>query len=142
VRPDGGNYGTDATKGRKERARPNRYTRPRMADQEFDNLSEVEYFNRTLPARERPFEVFSMLLSAAALTLGLTAMISGLAMKFGPSTLVFAPFRVGFLAIFLGVIGLATAGDRDRFGRIALVIAGLGWLIGGMLAVIQDKPVW
>jgi hypothetical protein len=113
-----------------------------MADQEFDNLSEVEYFNRSLPARERPFEVFSMLLSAAALTLGLVAMISGLAMKFGPASFVFAPFRVGFLAIFLGIVGLSTAGDRDRFGRVALTVAGLGWLIGGMLAVIQDKAVW
>jgi hypothetical protein len=115
-----------------------------MADTETepDNLSEVEYFNRTLPTRERPFEVFSVLLSAAGFVLGLMALFSGLAMKFGPASFVLPPFKLGFVGIFLAIIGLCTAGDRDRFARIALVVAGLSWLIGGMLAVIQNKAVW
>jgi hypothetical protein len=100
-----------------------------MSGEPANTLGEVDYYNRTLPRREHPFETFSMLLSAGAIVFGLAA-------------LYFTPFKPGFLAIFLGILGLATAGDRDRFGRIALVVAGTCWLIGGLVAVIADQPVW
>jgi hypothetical protein len=98
-------------------------------DGEFNNLSEVDYYNRTLPTRERPFEVFSSMLSAAAIVFGLAAFV-------------FDPYKLGFTAIGFGIIGLATAGDRDRFARIAMVIAALCWVGAGFYAVLADKAVW
>ncbi len=92
-------------------------------------LTESDYANRVLPTRESPSEVGSTLLAAAAIVLGLSALI-------------FTPFKPGFAAIGLSIIAVATAGDRGRLPRIAMTVAGVCWLLGGILAVIGDKPVW
>jgi hypothetical protein len=92
-------------------------------------LSETAYANRVLPTREAPFEVGATLLAAGAICLGLAALI-------------FTPFKPGFAAIGLGILACCFAGERDRLPRIALTIATLGWLVGGILAVAFDQAVW
>jgi hypothetical protein len=94
-----------------------------------ETLSETEYANRLLPQREAPFEVAVTLLSAAAICLGVYALI-------------FTPFKPGFLAIALATLANAMASGSTRLPRIAMVVAVLGWLIGGILAVLSDSPVW
>jgi hypothetical protein len=92
-------------------------------------LSESAYANRLLPTREAPAEVGSTLLAASAIVLGLSALI-------------FTPFKPGFAAIGLSILAVATAGDRGRLARISMIVAGICWLVGGIVAVIEDKPVW
>jgi hypothetical protein len=92
-------------------------------------LSESEYANRVLPAREDPYEVAVTLLSALAIVLGLSA-------------LYFTPFKPGFLAIGLATFANAMAAHSTRLPRIAMIVAALGWLLGGILAVAYDEPVW
>lgn len=92
-------------------------------------LSETEYANRLLPAREEPFEVGVTLLSAAAICLGVYALL-------------FAPFKPGFLAMALATLANAFSAHSSRLPKIAMVVAVLGWLIGGILAVLTDGPVW
>jgi hypothetical protein len=94
-----------------------------------ETLSETEYANRLLPPREAPFEVGVTLLSAAAICLGVYALI-------------FTPFKPGFLAILLATLANAFAAGSNRLPKIALVVAVLGWLIGGILAVLSDSAVW
>jgi hypothetical protein len=92
-------------------------------------LSETEYANRLLPQREAPFEVGVTLLSAAAICLGVYALI-------------FTPFKPGFTAIALAVLANAFAARSSRLPKIALIVAVGGWLIGGILSVLTDSPVW
>ena len=92
-------------------------------------LSETEYANRLLPAREAPFEAGVTLLSAAAICLGVSA-------------LYFAPFKPGFLAMALAVLANAFAVRSSRLPKIAMVVAVGGWLLGGIVAVLTDSTVW
>jgi hypothetical protein len=92
-------------------------------------LSETEYANRLLPQREAPFEVGVTLLSALAICLGVSA-------------LYFAPFKPGFLAMALATLANAFASRSSRLPKVAMVVAVLGWLIGGTLAVLYDQTVW
>lgn len=94
-----------------------------------ETLSETEYANKLLPAREAPFEVGVTLLSAAAICLGVYALI-------------FTPFKPGFLAMALATLANAFAARSSRLPKIAMVVAVFGWLVGGILAVLSDSPVW
>src|SRR5262249_59902302 len=109
-----------------------RYTRQHMAAElsthDDQTLSESEYANRLLPQREAPFEVGVTLLSAMAICLGVYALI-------------FTPFKPGFLAIFFAILANAFASGSNRLPKIAMVVAVLGWLIGGLLAVLSDAPL-
>jgi hypothetical protein len=111
-----------------------RYTREHMADQmslhsDAQPLTEEEYANRVLPDRESPYEVGATLLAAAAICLGVAALF-------------FTPFKPGFLAILLATLSNAFAGERSRLPRVAMIVAALGWLIGGILSVLADEAVW
>jgi hypothetical protein len=105
-----------------------------MADQmslhaDAQPLTEEEYANRVLPERESAYEVGATLLAAGAIVLGGAALL-------------FTPFKPGFLAILLATLSNIFAGERVRLPKIALIIAGLCWLIGGVVAVLADQPVW
>jgi uncharacterized membrane protein len=111
-----------------------RYTREHMADQmllhaDEQVLTEEEYANRVLPARESPFEVGATLLAALAICLGVAALL-------------FTPFKPGFLGILCATLANVLAGPNVRLPRIAMVVAGLGWLLGGVLSVLYDEAVW
>lgn len=92
-------------------------------------LSEAEYANRLLPAREAKSDVGSTLLAAGAIVMGLTALF-------------FTPFKPGFIGIFLAVMSNALSNRNDKLPKIALAVATLGWLIGGILSVLYDEAVW
>ncbi|MSO46989.1 MAG: hypothetical protein EXQ67_02740 [Thermoleophilia bacterium] len=92
-------------------------------------MTQMDYVDRMLEPRDTGLQ------SAAAL-------LSGLACGFGVLALWFAPMVLGFVAIGLAIIGLAIAGERNRFGKIALTIAAVGWLIGSMIAVFTgNSPI-
>jgi hypothetical protein len=96
---------------------------------EGGTLSETEYYRRLLPPHEDGHETFATLLASFAVVLGLAA-------------LVFRPFKPGFAAILLATLALCIAGERDRLARVALVVAGVGWLVGGVIAVLGNHAVW
>jgi hypothetical protein len=105
-----------------------------MADQmslhaDAEPLTETEYANRLLPARESAHEVGATLLAAGAICLGLAALL-------------FTPFKPGFLAILLATLANVLTSKSERLPRIAMVVAGLGWLLGGVLSVLADEAVW
>ena len=78
-------------------------------------MTQLDYVDRMLEPRDSGLD------SAAAL-------LSGLACGLGVVALWFAPMVIGFFAIGFAIIGLAISGDRNRIGKIALIIATVGWL--------------
>ncbi len=70
-----------------------------------------------------------------------SALLSGLACGLGVLSLWFAPMILGFVAIGCAILGLSMSGTRDRIGKIGLVMAVLGWLIGSIIAVLIGNSV-
>jgi cytochrome c oxidase assembly factor CtaG len=92
-------------------------------------MTQLDYVERKLEPRDSGLD------SAAAL-------LNGLACGLGVVALWFAPMVIGFFAIGFAIIGLAISGDRNRFGKIALIIATVGWLVGSMIAVFTgNSPI-
>jgi hypothetical protein len=91
-----------------------------------EHLTRREYQQRLQPQREQPSDAFAGLLAAAATVLGLMA-------------LWLAPFKTGGIGMALAAIALACSRGRDTGARWAFYIAGAGWLIGTVLAVLLER---
>lgn len=70
-----------------------------------------------------------------------SALLSGLACGLGVLSLWFAPMILGFIGIGCAILGLSMAGTRDRIGKIGLIIAVLGWLIGSIIGILVGHSV-
>jgi hypothetical protein len=109
------------------------------------SLTETEYANHVLPAREAPYEVAAILVACLAILFAIAGIVGVLATSGGIAqlqTLVARPWKAGFLSIGLAALALAFAGPRDRMARFAMVFATVCWLAGGLIAVVADVPVW
>ena len=42
---------------------------------------------------------------------------------------------IGFVAIGCAILGLSMSGTRDRIGKIGLIVAVMGWLIGSIIGI-------
>ena len=85
-------------------------------------MTQMDYVDRMLEPRDSGLQTAS-------------ALLSGLACGLGVLALWFAPMVLGFIGIGVAIIGLAISGNQNRIGKIALIIAALGWLIGSIIAV-------
>jgi hypothetical protein len=94
-----------------------------------DTLGEIEFLNRSLPAKEQPFEAFAALLAAVGMVFGLAALFT-------------TPMKPGFAGIGLAIIALAIAGDRNRIERVALLVSSTACFIGALLAVLRNTAFW
>ena len=70
-----------------------------------------------------------------------SALLSGLACGLGVAALWFAPMIIGFVAIGCAILGLSISGTRDRIGKIGLIIAVMGWLIGSIIGIFVGHSV-
>lgn len=86
-------------------------------------MTQLDYVDRMLEPRDTGLQ------SASAL-------LSGLACGMGVLALWFAPMILGFIGIGFAIIGLAISGSQNRIGKIALIIAAVGWLVGSIIAVV------
>lgn len=91
-------------------------------------MTQLDYAERKLEDRDTGTQ------SAAAL-------LSGLACGLGVAALWFAPMIIGFVAIGCAILGLSMSGTRDRIGKIGLIIAVMGWLIGSILGIFVGHSV-
>lgn len=96
------------------------------ADSADEVMTQQDYAERQLEERDTG-------------TASAAALLSGLGAGLGVMSLWVAPMILGFVAIGFAILGLAIAGDRDRFAKIALIIATFGWLIGSLLALITGN---
>lgn len=91
-------------------------------------MTQLDYAERALEERDTG-------------TQSASALLSGLACGLGVLSLWFAPMILGFAAIGFAILGLSMSGTRDRSGKIGLIIATLGWLIGSTLAILLGHSV-
>lgn len=85
-------------------------------------MTQVDYAERRLEDRDTG-------------TQSASALLSGLACGMGVLSLWFAPMVLGFIGIACAIAGVAIAGERDRIGKIGLMIAVMGWLIGSIIGI-------
>ena len=95
-----------------------------------DVSEQVGFYERMLPPRERPLDA-------------LGGLLNGLGAGFGILALIWWPLFLGATGIGLAGLSLVFARERGIQSRFAwgFAIAGLGWLIGMMLAVSGHKPL-
>ena len=98
-------------------------------DGDGGTLDELEYYRRLQPSREEPFEAGATLLSSLGLIFGL-------------ASLLYWPMWLGAIAMTLALIGLAFAGPRTRFPRLALIVATICWFVGSLVGVLLERDVW
>jgi hypothetical protein len=99
------------------------------ADPADDVMTQEAYADRVLEERETG-------------TASAAALLSGLGAGIGVMSVLVAPMILGFIAIGCAILGLAITGDRDRFAKIALIIATMGWLIGSLLSIaLGNSPI-
>jgi hypothetical protein len=89
-----------------------------------DAPEQVGFYERMLPKRETPLDA-------------LGGILNGLGVGFGILALIWWPFFFGIFGIGLAGLSLVFAREHQTQTRFAwgFVIAGMGWLIGMMLAV-------
>jgi hypothetical protein len=93
-----------------------------MSAEPDDIMTQKDYAERVLEDRDTG-------------TASASAILSGLCCGIGIMAILVAPMILGFVAIGCAILGLAIAGMQDRFGKIGLIIATLGWLIGSYIAI-------
>lgn len=93
-----------------------------MSAEPDDVMTQQDYAERVLEERDTG-------------TASAAALLSGLACGIGVMSLLVAPMILGFVAIGCAILGLSIAGMQDRFGKIGLIVATLGWLIGSYIAL-------
>lgn len=93
-----------------------------MSAEPDDVMTQQDYAERVLEERDTG-------------TASAAALLSGLACGLGVMSLLVAPMIIGFVAIGCAILGLAIAGMQDRFGKIGLIVATLGWLIGSYITL-------
>jgi uncharacterized membrane protein len=55
----------------------------------------------------------------------------------------YRPLRLAPFAIVIALVAAALAGDRNRkLAAFAVVVGGLGWLIGMSIAVLTSNPIY
>ena len=95
-----------------------------------DAPQQLGFYERMLPQRERPLDA-------------LGGILNGLGAGFGILALIWWPLFLGAYGIGLAGLSLVFARERATQSRFAwgFAIAGLGWLIGMMLAVTGHQPL-
>jgi hypothetical protein len=68
--------------------------------------------------------------------------LAALAMLGALLSLVWYPARVGTASIFLALVAAALADEHRRLAAWALVFASAAWLLGMVIAIATDRPIF
>lgn len=80
--------------------------------------------------REGPAETVAGFLSAVAIFGGLVAIAQ-------------RPVTIGLFSLFVGLVAAAMASGRHRrLAAAAVAIAGTSWLVGMVVSVLTNRPLW
>ena len=52
------------------------------------------------------------------------------------------PVRIGVAAVVLALIAAGIGGRHRKLAAVAVGIAGAGWLLGMVIAVVTQKPLF
>jgi hypothetical protein len=79
--------------------------------------------------RERPADTVAGFLATAALFAGLLS-------------IVYRPARIGPVALVVALIAVAMGGRHERLAAWAVATVTVGWILGMIVAVLTEKPLW
>ncbi|HEU4942920.1 MAG TPA: hypothetical protein VFT18_06615 [Gaiellaceae bacterium] len=83
-----------------------------------------------LATRERPAETVAGFLAALAIFGGLIAIAQ-------------RPVTIGLTSLLIALVAAAMAAGRNRnLAAAAVAIAGVSWLVGMIVCVFTDRPLW
>jgi hypothetical protein len=84
----------------------------------------------SVPTRQRAtLDTVAGLLAAAAAFSSLIA-------------IAYRPIRIGPAAILIALVAAGIGGRHQRLAGIALAVAGVAWIVGMILAVVTENPLW
>jgi hypothetical protein len=92
-------------------------------------------------SRRESIDTVVGLMSAAAIFLALLA-ATDLNMSINGTHLEMRPVRIGVAAILLSLIAAGIGGRNRRLAAVAVAIAGLGWLVGMIVGVVTERPLF
>jgi hypothetical protein len=78
---------------------------------------------------DRPVELLAGFLAAAALAAGAIAVA-------------YRPVRIGVFAIVLALVAAGIGGRFSRLATAAVLLVTAAWVVGMILAVLTENPLW
>ena len=90
--------------------------------------------------RER-LDTLAGLMSATAIFVGLLA-VTNLNLSIGGTHFPMRPIRIGVAAVVLALIAAGIGGRHSRLAAIAVGVAGFSWVLGMIIAVVTQRPVF
>ena len=93
------------------------------------------------PAQRESLDTVTGLMSAAAIFLGVLG-ATDLHLTIAGTDVQMEPVRIGVAAVVLALIAAGIGGRHRKLAAIACVIAGAGWLLGMVVAVVTERPLF
>jgi hypothetical protein len=98
--------------------------------------------NGTEAAVERDrLDTVTGLMSATAIFLGVLG-ATDLHLSISGQDIQFRPVRVGVAAVVLALIAAGIGGRHRKLAAAACVIASAGWVLGMIVAVVTERPLF
>jgi hypothetical protein len=92
-------------------------------------------------SRRESLDTVTGLMSAAAIFLGVLC-ATDLHLEISGQDIQMEPVRIGVAAVVLALIAAGIGGRHRKLAAIACAIAGAGWLLGMVVAVITQRPLF
>jgi hypothetical protein len=92
------------------------------------------------PRRER-LDTLAGLMSATAIFVGVLA-ITNLNLSIAGVHVEFRPIRIGVAAVALALIAAGIGGRHSRLATIAVGVTGVSWVLGMIVAVLTQRPIF
>jgi hypothetical protein len=94
-----------------------------------------------MPAQRESLDTLTGLMSAAAIFLGVLG-ATDLHLTIAGTDVQMEPVRIGVAAVILALVAAGIGGRHRKLAAIACVFAGAGWLLGMVVAVITERPLF
>ena len=91
--------------------------------------------------RRESLDTVTGLMSAAAIFLGVLG-ATDLHLTISGEDIRMQPVRIGVAAVVLALIAAGIGGRHRRLAAIACVVAAAGWVLGMVVAVITERPLF
>ena len=86
-------------------------------------------------------DTISGLMSAAAIFLALIG-ATDLHLSISGQDVQMRPVRTGVAAVVLALVAAGMGGRHKKLATVAVAIAGAGWVLGMIVAVVTEKPLF
>jgi hypothetical protein len=81
------------------------------------------------PTESRPAETVAGIIAAAALAVGAISVV-------------YRPVRLDVPALIIALVAVAIGGRHSRLAAAAVAVVTVGWVLGMIFAIVQEKPLW